>query len=316
MSEVEATPLDGADQADLTKTLLRGESAFVERRPESRWAYPVWAMVVLSVFLAYHSFVMLVANLPGNGLAKTFHKDFLDGVHGHDYFRTAQLHQSWGMFAPNPNRTNAFIRVFVEDAQGDLWDFEQDIWEEDRYPYWFYDRRGKINRRLDGKKHYQSIYGAWVCREWERQHGGEPAKSVTFVKRWTKVPAPQEVLAKGGWDQWGAYKQTEQETITCKTTLNAQLPPYLRERYGLPPLEDEEAFRSVRQQTWWDKAEAERKKQEREAETAARREQLQADRDARKAERETRREQAEREAEPAPADDDENREGPVDDLDE
>ena len=267
----------------LFESLLHGDPTSVEPRPQSRWAYPLWGILFLTVFVAYHSMSMLVWNLPNKGLVKDFNKQYVDVSRSRHYFNAAQLHQSWAMFAPNPTRANVFIRVFVEDQQGELWDFEQDIWEEDRYPYWFYDRRGKVNRRLDGKKNYQTIYGAWVCREWERQHDGEPARAVTFVKRWTKIPSPQEVLKKGGWDQWEApYKQNEQETITCKTTTNAQLPPYLRERYGLPPLEDDKAFRPVRQQTWWDRAEAERKKQEREAETAARREKLQAERDARR----------------------------------
>ncbi|PRQ04665.1 hypothetical protein ENSA5_05790 [Enhygromyxa salina] len=260
-------PAKGADAGPLHESLLHAAPARVERRASSRWAYPLWGVLVVSLFVLYHVSVLLVWNSPGKGLAKDFHKTFLKQVKGYEYFRGTRNNQSWAMFAPNPNRTNTFMRVFVEDQSGELWDFEQDIWGEDRYPYFWYDRRGKVNRRIDGKKHYQRIYGAWVCREWARQNNGEAAKSVTFVRRWTRVPKPQEVLAKkGGWNQWEApHKQTEQETITCKTVVHGQLPNELRERYGLAPIDEEKEFRQVRTRTWWDKAERERERLEREA---------------------------------------------------
>ena len=46
---------------------------------------------------------------------------------------------------------------------------------------------------------------AAAAREWERQHEGVPAKSVNFIKRFTRVPAPKEVIRLGGWDPWGEY---------------------------------------------------------------------------------------------------------------
>jgi hypothetical protein len=247
-------------QTPLHESLLQGPACAIERRPTSRWVYPLWAILLVSVFVLYHASVLVIWNLPGKGLTKAFHSKFLSTVKGNEYFKGTRLTQSWGMFAPNPNRTNVFVRVFVEDQQGQVWDFEQDIWEENRYPYVWYDRRGKVNRNIDGKKHHQRNYGAWVCREWERQNGGEPAKSVTFIKRWTVVPKPRDVIANRGWNQWAApYKQVEQETVTCKTVVHGTLPNELRERYGLPPLEDEKLFRPAVQRTWWDKAERERK---------------------------------------------------------
>jgi hypothetical protein len=253
-------------ETPLHERLLHAPPQAFERRPTSRWVYPLWGILLVSVFVLYHASVLLIWNLPGKGLTKQFHSTFLKETKGNDYFKGTRLTQSWGMFAPNPNRTNTFVRVFVEDQNGQVWDFEQDIWEENRYPYIWYDRRGKVNRNIDGKKHHQRVYGAWVCREWERQHGGEPAKSVTFIKRWTLVPKPREVIERGGWDQWAApFKQAEQETITCKTVVHGTLPNYLRERYGLPPLEDEKLFRPVVQRTWWDKLERERKLAEQQA---------------------------------------------------
>ncbi|KIG17981.1 hypothetical protein DB30_02196 [Enhygromyxa salina] len=256
--------------APLSESLLHGRPAPVDRRPSSPWAYSLWGILAVSVFVLYHVSVLLVWNSPGVSLAKNFHDSFLKQVKGHEYFRGTNNTQGWDMFAPNPTKVNAFVHVFVTDKDGVLWDFEQDIWEEDRYPYFFYDRRGKINRRIDGKKHFQRIYGAWVCREWERQNGGEAAISVSFVRRWTTVPEPAEVLAKGGWNQWEApAKQLEQETITCKTVSQGQLPNELRERYGLDLIDEEKGFRAIREKTWWSVREAERVKAEKAAKAEA-----------------------------------------------
>jgi hypothetical protein len=248
--------------ARLRESLLRGEPAPSGPRARSPWAYSPWGILVVSVFVAYHAAVLLIWNSPNVGLTKPFHKAFLQSIKAYEYFGGTHNSQSWEMFAPNPNRTNAFVRVLVVDQQGELWDFEQDIWELDRYPYLWYSRMGKINRRIDGKKSSQRMYGAWICREWERRNGGEPAREVAFVRLSTVVPTSEEVIANGGWDQWQApVKQTEQETIKCKTTVHAQLPNELRERYGLPLREDEDeekTFRPIQQKTWWDKQEAER----------------------------------------------------------
>ncbi|MFV8753721.1 hypothetical protein ACNOYE_24465 [Nannocystaceae bacterium ST9] len=249
----------------LHASLLHAEPAPSERAPTRRWSYPQWAVFVVSLFIAYHTVILLVWNLPSKGLPKDYHKAVMETLKGSTYFNGTRNGQSWAMFAPNPNRSNTFIMVYVEDQNGETWNFGQDIWGDARYPYLFYDRRGKINRRIDGKKNYQRIYGAWVCREWERQHGGEPAKSVTFIKRYTTVPKPRQVIENGGWDPWGEhFKQKEQETITCKTTLDAQLPNDLRARYGLPEI-DESLIRRTDNRTWVDEREAERKKAERDA---------------------------------------------------
>ena len=261
-----------ANDAPLHETLLQGSAVASERQPARRWAYGLAGLVFASAFVLYHVAVLLVWNTPGKGLAKQFHSQFLTKTRGTAYFNGTRNNQSWAMFAPNPNRSNNFVQVYVRDLDGQDWDFEQDIWGEDRYPYIWYDRRGKVNRRIDGKKSSQRIYGAWVCREWERTHAGTPAKSVTFIRRLTRVPHPREVIDAGGWDQWQApFKQTEQETVNCKTVPHGTLPNAHRERYGLPAI-DEDAFIPVEPRTWWDKQESERLRAEREAKRAAARE--------------------------------------------
>lgn len=235
----------------LHESLLHAGPASVDRRPDSRWAYPLAGIAMVSTFLLYHLSVLLVWNAPSKDVAKRFHASFLDAVEGRTYFRATRNDQSWGMFAPNPDRSNNFVKVYVIDQNHDRWDFGQDIWALNRYPYAWYDRRGKVNRNIDGKKNYQRVYGAWVCREWERQHGGESPVAVQFIKRWTSVPEPDEVIAKGGWDPWAVeYKTIEQETVVCKKIAHGTLPNALRERYGLPALDDPAQFREVEIETW------------------------------------------------------------------
>ena len=260
----------------LATTLLGAAPTPSGRRPQSPWGYRLTGIVFASVLVIYHLSVLLIWNIPGKGLSKEFHKTYLSAVKGYEYFRGTRNNQSWAMFAPNPTRTNAFIRVLVTDGSGHVWDYDQDIWELNRYPYIWYDRGGKVNRRIDNKKTYQRMYAAWVCREWERHHDGESAKSVQFIKRWTHVPHSDDVVKNGGWDQWSApYKQKEQETVTCATVPNGQLSDGLRARYGLESAE-EEVFKPVKSRSWWHKLEAERKREAKQAERDAARERREA----------------------------------------
>lgn len=249
----DSRPMSGAP-APLSDSLLHAAPIASERAPERRWAYSLAGMLLVSALLLYHVSVLLVWNGPGKDLAKDFQSGFLHGVKAHEYFRATRQDQSWAMFAPNPDRVNAFIKVFVTDQRGDVWDFGQDIYQQDRYPYWFYDRRGKVNRNIDGKKHLQRIYGAWVCREWERQHGGESAREVRFIKWWTDVPEPRVVIESGGWDPWAVpYKEFVQDKIVCGAVEHGTLPNQLRARYGLPLIDEGERFRPVQIRTWRDR---------------------------------------------------------------
>jgi hypothetical protein len=252
-------------------------------KPHVKWAYRWYGMAFVSVFILYHAVVLLVHNLPGKGLSKDLHRTFNDGFSLHvlkdpedkdkgftfktpgmrDYMHATGNTQSWAMFAPNPHRSNIFMKVLVKDAKGDVYDLKHDIWEVDRYPYLFYDRMGKINRRIIDQKGYRRHYAAWVCRDWERKHAGEAPEEVQFVKMWTRIPTPEQVFerARGNplyltYDPWKLHlHQREEDTVRCSTTRHGQLPDYLRERYGLP-LEEDARFRPVYIRTWHDKLEA------------------------------------------------------------
>ncbi len=280
--DAEATPASTEqDVLGLAQTLLH-QPIGTDDRPGRRWAYSLWFQLLVSVFVLYHGVILLVHNLPSKGLAKGIQKmlneqpklwppkDFKLGLHANHYWRATGNTQSWAMFAPNPHRSNIFMKVMVKDQQGEVWDLKHDIYGKRTYPYLWYDRMGKINRRIVDQKGYRRHYAAWVCRQWEKDHEGEPADEIQFVKMWTRIPTPQAVYkrARGnifamGYEPMDLHlHQREEETIRCKTTRHAQLPDYLRERYGLPP-GPERHFKSLHMRTWWDQKEAKERQSER-----------------------------------------------------
>lgn len=252
---------------ELTASLLHEEPQ--EPAPR-RWAYPSWGMVLVSLFVAFHAVILLVWNLPASGLTDDLHRFFDRHLQMRNYLRTVGSTQSWRMFAPNPHRKNYFMRVYLIDAKGDTWDMQVDLYQRRRYPYVFYDRMGKINRRIVDERQYRRHFAAWVCRHWEATHGGESGQEVRFVRLWTKTPDPQQLfdhangnLAKMWFDlETLPVKRHDEGTVSCESTRQAQLPPYLRERLGLPPA-DETHYRPVFIRTWKDKQESEQRARER-----------------------------------------------------
>lgn len=250
--------------------LLHEPAADDEPGTGRRWAYRSWAMVLVSLFIAFHATILVVFNLPQQGLTADLHRAFNDHLQMRNYLRTVGSVQSWGMFAPNPHRKNYFMQVLVRDAKGEVWDMHLDIYGRRTYPYLFYDRMGKINRRIVDETNYRRYFAAWVCRHWERTHEGTSAQEVQFVKIWTRVPSPKELFehADGSlgamWYEPSALplKTRLEDTLLCKRTRQAQLPPYLRERYGLPPA-DETHYRPLFTRTWKDKLESEEAARER-----------------------------------------------------
>jgi hypothetical protein len=242
---------------------FRGES-------RSRWAYGGVMQTVATLFILYHGVILLVHNLPGKGLAKGAQKVLNEKLDANTYWQASGNTQSWAMFAPNPHRSNVFMKVMVKDDAGEIWDLKHDIYGKREYPYLWYDRMGKINRRLIDQKGYRRHYAAWVCREWERTHEGEAADEVQFVKMWTQIPSPQAVferaqgnIFKMGFDPMQLkLSQREEDIISCATNRQAQLPDFLRERYGLAPAPPRH-FKELSVRTWWDQRESERLQAER-----------------------------------------------------
>ena len=219
--------------------------------PERRRGFPLKTLLV-SAFVAYHALGLIVHNLPDSGLTKDFRYSYMGKLDFSRYMQATSIGQSWPMFAPNPPRHNQFMRIMVEEKNGDLWDIAHDHYGRRTYPYLVYSRMGKINRRLFKMSRHRESYGAWACREWERTHGGESAKEIRFIKMWTRIPPPELVYERMHYDPMELELQKyEILKVPCATTIHAQLPPYLRERYGLPPA-PQDTFVKLETYSWID----------------------------------------------------------------
>jgi hypothetical protein len=240
----------------LSKSLLEGPAGAEPVDPR-RPAYGWLGMLIVSLFVLYHTIGLLQHTTPSGGLAAKFSKALAERLEVGGYMRATSNVQSWSMFAPNPHRSNMFLQVFVELTDGTVIDLEHDMYGRRHYPYLFYDRMGKINRRLMEQERYQRHYAAWVCRDWAMKHGGEMPDRVKFVKMWTKVPHPAKVIPNMGFDPM-ELKLTKEHlaSVECSTTQHAQLPNDIRARHGLPPIPEKD-FRDVIIQTWWDKKQVE-----------------------------------------------------------
>ena len=249
-------------EPELSESLLRAPLR-VAADDGRRYAYRPVAGALVSLFILYHLVALLQHTTPSGGFAATVSKKIADTLKVGAYMRATSNIQSWSMFAPNPHRSNMFLQVFVELKDGQVLDLEHDMYGRRDYPYVFYDRMGKINRRLLEQDRYQRHYAAWVCRDWALTHDGQVPDRVKYVKMWTKVPHPAKVIPSMGFDPM-QLKLTKEHlpSVECATTVHAQLPDEVRLRHGLPPL-PEGSFRDAIIQTWHDKAEQREKDIER-----------------------------------------------------
>ena len=183
------------------------------------------------------------------------------------WLRTTQTTQGWQMFAPNPPRSNLFMRVLVHDQDGEIYDLNTDVYaclegeEGDPaneaicdavypIPWIWYSRQRKMNRRIVGGEGghgswYQKWHARWVCREWEAEHGHVPEK-VELVKVTYRIAKPEEAWKNGATNPWDAYKkgnhQNSVHTERCARAPLGQIPNFVRERRGME-LADEKTLR-------------------------------------------------------------------------
>lgn len=239
-----------AADPQVTEALLRGPVG--EDTTDGRWAYGGWKAAAVSLFVLYHLLALTQHTTPSTGLAERFNRRFAELLRSGAYMRATSSVQSWAMFAPNPHRSNMYLQVRVVTNDGREIDLLHDIYGRRDFPYFFYDRMGKVNRRLLEQERYQSPYAAWVCREWARTHGGEAPVRVNYTKMWTKLPHPRKAIATMGFDPFELklHKQ-DLKGFDCATTTHAQLPNDIRARYGFDPLPDG-AFLDVEIVTWHD----------------------------------------------------------------
>ncbi len=243
------------DIAELEASLL--QAPLTQAAPPRPSKVRKLGWVLASAFFAFHATVLIIYNFPAKGLAEGLRSKLNRVVRYNTYMRTIGSGQSWNMFAPNPYRTNNFLQVRVTDASGQTWDMQHDIYGNRGYPYLFYDRMGKVTRRVIEKKGYRRDYAAWICRDWERTNG-EPARRVELRQMWTHIPQPEKVIAaaKGnplnmGYDPMSLPQhEKDLESYTCRTLTEGQLSPEVRERLGIEPGSD---YRATHQRTCWDR---------------------------------------------------------------
>lgn len=224
-----------------------------------RWAYGRWGQLLVSLFIAYHAIAMSVQLFPADGLTGPMRRWVGEHLVVRGYLHMTASTQTWRMFAPTPHRRNIFVRVLVSDDEGRLWDLGHDAHSTRRYPYLFYDRMGKINRRLaEPAGAFHRVYAAWVCRDWELSRLREPADvrrrpaaRVHLVKLWTQIPPPRKAIATFGYDPRRLRPHEDLiVSFRCSEIPHGQVPNVLRTRYGLPRIDERAEFRDIPVRTW------------------------------------------------------------------
>jgi hypothetical protein len=216
-------------------------------RPPAPWAYHPGGRMLVGFLVVYHVTAIAFWELPEKDCVSTFR------IKGREAFSTwvltTQTDQQWGMFAPNPPRHNVFMRIVLTDENGEQWDMRSDVYAPERMPIpWIWnDRMRKMNRRVIGGESgkgdwYQKWYARFLCREWARTHRGVMPQKVELFKLTYKMPSP-EMVAKQGWYVPAKLlhdtgREERQYTEKCASAVHGQLPNFIRERHGIPLLED------------------------------------------------------------------------------
>ncbi len=233
--------------------------------PRTPWAYGAFGRFVAGSFVVWHLTAVTTWLLP--------EKDSLHAFRGPArgvfslYLTRTQTDQGWGMFAPNPPRTNVFLKVLVTDMDGEVWDMRTDVYAAERKPIpWIWnDRMRKMNRRIIGGESgdtswYRKWHGRYYCRKWAMDHDGVAPKKVELVKVWYKMPTPEEVRKKGFYVPEDLLARNGEEKVehteNCKSAVMGQLPDFVRERHGLPLLDAKEKYKPwiKNKKRAWDKA--------------------------------------------------------------
>jgi hypothetical protein len=220
------------------------------------WAYGWFGRAFVATFISVHLAAIAVNSIPDKDCTESFRKPAREVVR--TYLRVTQSYQSWNMFAPNPVRANVFMKVYVTDQDGEIWDLYTDANSprNKQHPWLVYDRMGKITRRVTGEgKHYRKWVARYHCRKWALEHDGELPRTVEIIKQWYVVPPPQLVRKQGPYDpaeylaEHGRQKRVYR--ARCATEPDAQPTNELRRRHGLPEVDELDIHRAIKPR--WDR---------------------------------------------------------------
>ena len=244
-----------------------------EPSPRMPWAYGPFGRFIISSLLIWHIVGVTIWLLPDKNCLDPWRNPARQVWT--KWLTTTQTDQGWGMFAPNPPRTNVFLKVLVTDESGEVFDLKTDVYAEERRPIpWIWnDRMRKMNRRIIGGESgntqwYRKWYARYICRQWALEHEGQGPRKVELVKVWYRMPSPEETWKHGYYDTWDLLARTGAEKIEhtehCKRTVQGQLPNWIRERHGLDPLPDDWEYKPwiKHKKNKWDREMAKRRGEE------------------------------------------------------
>jgi hypothetical protein len=211
--------------------------------PRPPWGYGPFGRFLAGTLIAWQIVAVATWLLPDKDSLSTWRPEARKVFT--KWLTVTQTDQGWGMFAPNPPRSNVFLKVLVTDEKGEVWDMRTDVYAPERKPIpWIWnDRMRKMNRRIIGGESgntqwYRKWYARYHCRLWQMEHDGAFPKKVDLVKVWYKIPSPEEVRQKGYYNPEELYERTKAEKIEytehCKRSIMGQLPNEVRERYRPP----------------------------------------------------------------------------------
>ncbi len=232
----------------------RRERQQPSRTPDTQpaWAYGPIGRALVGALVVWQLTAVATWLLPDKDCLKSF-REPARSVFA-KWLTVTQTDQSWGMFAPNPPRSNVFLKVLVTDADGEVWDLRTDVYAAERKPIpWVWnDRQRKMNRRIIGGESgptdwYRKWFARYHCRQWALEHGGTAPKKVELVKVSYQIPSPDQVFRQGWYSPEQLLERSGTEKVEyterCADAVMGQLSNELRERHGLPPLPEGQRYR-------------------------------------------------------------------------
>lgn len=224
-------------------------------------AYTAIGRAFVVLFVVFHTSTIALTLWPSYGVF-TFRSKAKATIYHSDYVRGSGTSQSWRMFAPNPPRSNTFMKTVVVEQDGDEWDLRNNAFGYRPNPWIINDRMRKMQRRMVGKgKWYLRYWAQYQCREWALEHGELPEK-IVVTKLVTRIPGPDKVAKKGPYHP-RKLRVREHDVQEHKCKGGGELPLRMLERYDLEVTEaaqtraDNEvkarARKFVKRQEQWDK---------------------------------------------------------------